>query len=91
MTIVQQLRVDPFQSILSGQRRSEVLVDEPGFQVGDLVLFQEYDAQRLKHTGAWIRAKVTCVVRPSATPRLQEDQVLITFDVLHKGQAMCCR
>lgn len=81
---------DAFYAMWEGCERFELRKDDRGFTVGDVLLLQEWDASmRHKYTGAWIRAKVTFILRAGVFPGLEEGHVVMSLAFIGKGQASC--
>jgi hypothetical protein len=52
-----------FEDILIGKKSFELRRDDRDFQVGDTVVFKEWDEQLCDFTGRKLRKKITYIVR----------------------------
>lgn len=81
---------DAFHAMWEGRKGFELRKADRDFQVGDVLLLQEWDANmRHKYTGAWMRARVTFILHAGIFPGLEDGFVIMSFAVTGKGQAMC--
>lgn len=62
------LKTDPdmFALVASGAKRFEVRTFDRDFQVGDFLKLMEFDRATAKYSGAFLRVKVTSIVRPGS-------------------------
>lgn len=82
---------DPFEAVWNLEKRYELRVNDRGFDVGHLLLLQEWDPQKMKYSGRWVRALVTYMTRPGSFPGLEAGHCIMSIQVQDKGQVMCIK
>ena len=67
MTKIHQLKILPkyFQSVLSGEKTFEVRKDDRNFQLGDIVVLDEFDDISCSFTGNYVGVRITYILRDS--------------------------
>lgn len=63
---VHRLKTDPypFRMVWSGLKPYEVRTFDRDYRVGDVLHLVEFDRVAAMYSGAWIKARVTCITRP---------------------------
>lgn len=52
-----------YKAVIEGQKKFEVRKDDRPFKLGDTLLLQEYDNQKLEYTGREAKFIVGCILR----------------------------
>lgn len=54
---------EQFQAILSGKKKFDLRLADQDFNVGDILILEEYDPEKQEYTGRKIEKKITYVIK----------------------------
>lgn len=74
-----------FKAVWDKDKTYELRKNDRDFQVGDILLLQEYDPQRMRYSGRWVRAEVGYMTRPGTFPGLEEGNVIMALLAVETG------
>jgi uncharacterized membrane protein YeaQ/YmgE (transglycosylase-associated protein family) len=75
----------PFSAVWDGFKFHEVRVDDRGFNVGDVLLLQEYEKETQIYTGRNMRVLVTYISKGGCVPDLPLNLCVMSICVLERS------
>ena len=71
-----------YEDVVAGRKRFELRLNDRGFQVGDVLVLQEWDQYRERLTDRSVKVKETYLIDAKAFGALTEGWVCMSIDVL---------
>ena len=71
-----------FNPILAGQKKHDIRRNDRRFEVGDIIILEEYDDHTSKYTGRTLKAKITWISSSDEPCSIAEDALSSNFCVL---------
>lgn len=83
---VHRIKADPgpFRLIWAGLKPFEVRKFDRDYRVGDMLRISEFDRDSREYSGAWVMARITCIVRPKEYG-LPEDVGVLGIEVVDQN------
>lgn len=71
---------EPFEAVRSGRKKAEIRHDDRGFEVGDVLVLQEWDPATMTYTGRELSRRVSDITRSAGPVRFLDGLVVLSLE-----------